>query len=153
MAIEITSIPGRERFFTRRLEAGSGFHFFRAKRAGDRHLIPKTFVGLVMLALAIGGDAFVSSYKYYARIIDARLASGYLTSRPGLYAAPRTLRAGQRLSRPDLIAALRRAGYVKSESSNVWSGSFRETNDGIEIRPAANQTRSGLITITLEADN
>jgi penicillin-binding protein 1B len=152
MAIEITSIPD-ERFFSRRMVAGSGFHFFRAKRVGDRRLILKTFAGLIVLALAIGGDALVSSYKYYARIIDARLASGYLTSRPGLYAAPRTLRAGQRLSRPDLIAALRRAGYVKSDSSNVWSGSFRETDDGFEIRPTANQTRSGLITITLAADN
>jgi len=153
MAIEITSIPGRERFFTRQLVAGSAFHFFRAKRAGDRRLILKTFVGLVVLVLAIGGDALVSSYKYYARIIDARLASGYLTSRPGLYAAPRTLRAGQKLARADLIAALRRAGYVKSVSSNVWSGSFRETDNGFEIRPTANQTRSGLITITLAADN
>jgi penicillin-binding protein 1B len=152
MAIEITSIPGRERLFTRRATAESVFRFFRGKRLSDRHLILKTFGGLTVIALAIGGDALLSSYKYYSRIIDARLASGYLTSRPGLYAAPRTLRTGQKLWRADLITSLRRAGYVKSEGSNVWSGSFRETDEGVEIRPTANQTRSGLVSITLSVE-
>src|SRR6185503_11736501 len=152
MAIEITSIPGREPHFTRRLKSGT-FNFFRAKRLTDRRLILKTFCGVAAIALALGGDALLSSYKYYARIIDARLASGYLTSRPGIYAAPRTLRPGQKLSRLDLITALRRAGYVKSESSNVWSGSFRETEKGIEVRPTANQARSALVTIAIASDN
>lgn len=152
MAIEITSIPGRERHFGRRLPSGT-FNFFRAKRQTDRRLVLKTFCGVAALALALGGDALLSSYKYYARIVDARLASGYLTSRPGIYAAPRTLRPGQKLSRVDLITALRRAGYLKSESSNVWSGSFRETHEGLEIRPTANQTRSALVTISIASDN
>jgi penicillin-binding protein 1B len=153
MASEITAIPGSQRVFTRRSLAVSGFNCFRAKRLTDRRLILKTFCGLAAIALAIGGDALISSYKYYARIIDARLASGYLTSRPGLYAAPRTLRAGQKFSRADLVTALRRAGYVKSDSSNVWSGSFREIDNGLEIRPTAKQTRSALITIRLNPDN
>ena len=54
-------------------------------------------VGLVLflIAGAIGADAVARSYRYYSQIIDARMASGYLTSRPGLYAAPRVLEAGQ----------------------------------------------------------
>jgi penicillin-binding protein 1B len=83
------------------------------------------------------------SYKYYSRLIDARLASGYLTSRPGLYAAPRIIQPGQKLSRAELILALRRAGYVESDGSNVWNGSFSETESAIEIRPGrSNQSRS-----------
>ncbi len=54
-------------------------------------------LGLVLfvIALAIGADAarYVLT-TYYSQIIDARLATGYLTSRPGLYAAPRVLQAG-----------------------------------------------------------
>ena len=80
--------------------------------------------------------------------MDARLATGYLTSRPGLYAAPRTLRIGQKLSHDDLIVALRRAGYVRSEGSNVWSGSFRETEKTIEDRPSATQARSPIVAIS-----
>ena len=98
----------------------------------------------------MGGDS-LRFYKYYSRMIDARLASGYLTSRPGLYAAPRLLQVGQKLAgRFDRL--LRRAGYVQSGGSNVWSGSFRESAVAIEIRPNPNQTRSGLVTITFDGD-
>src|SRR5215217_175805 len=65
-----------------------------------------------------------------------RLATGYLTSRPGLYAAPRVLAAGQKLSREQLVAVLRRAGYVEANASDVWSGSFSVDDTGVEIRPA-----------------
>jgi penicillin-binding protein 1B len=95
-------------------------------------------VGLVVLviALAIPADALLRSYRYYSQIIDARLASGYLTSRPGLYAAPRVLQAGQKLSREKVINALRRAGYVEADASHVWSGSFAVLESGLEIRSA-----------------
>ena len=73
-------------------------------------------VGVVVLAIAstIGVGALVRSYRFYSQIIDARLESGYLTSRPGLYAAPRVLQAGQKLSREKIVPALRRAGYLES---------------------------------------
>ncbi len=112
----------------------------------------RSLCGLFAIALTMGGDSLLSSYKYYSRMIDARLASGYLTSRPGLYAAPRLLQVGQKLSRADLIVSLRRAGYVQSEGSNVWSGSFRESAAAIEIRPNSNQVRLGLVTITFDSD-
>ena len=85
-------------------------------------------------------------------MIDARLASGYLTSRPGLYAAPRLLQVGQKLSRADLIGLLRRAGYVQSEGSYVWSGSFRELDAAIEIRSNPNRGRSSLVIISYDGD-
>ena len=57
-------------------------------------------LGLVLFlsACAIAADGVARSYRFYSQIIDARLANGYLTSRPGLYAAPRVLEAGQQLS-------------------------------------------------------
>ncbi|HJS23691.1 MAG TPA: PBP1A family penicillin-binding protein, partial [Pyrinomonadaceae bacterium] len=100
-------------------------------------------LGLVLfiITLAIGADSLARSYQYYSQIIDARLASGYLTSRPGLYAAPRVLQAGQKLSREKLVAALRRAGYLESKASDVWSGSFAVTDSVIEIRPGKSSTK------------
>ena len=153
MAIEITSMPGPRRLPSLRAAAEGVSAFFHDDPLTDRRLLFRFFCGLLVIALAIGGDFLLSSYKYYSRIIDARLASGYLTSRPGLYAAPRLLRPGQKLSPTDLVVALRRAGYVKSEGSNVWSGSFRETNTAIEIRPRANETRSALVEISFSADH
>jgi penicillin-binding protein 1B len=95
-------------------------------------------LGLVFLLIvcAIAADALARSYRFYSQIIDARLSSGYLTSRPGLYAAPRVLEAGQKLSREKLVGVLRRAGYLEGNASDVWSGSFCVCDGAVEIRPA-----------------
>ena len=96
---------------------------------------------VVIMATIIGGAALVRSYNFYSQIIDDRLASGYLTSRPGLYAAPRVLQVGQKLSREKLINALRRAGYLETSASNVWSGSFITAEAAIDIRPGRGSRR------------
>jgi penicillin-binding protein 1B len=153
MAIEIISMPRQDRLPSLRAAAESVSGFFHDDPLSNRRLLFRFFCGLFVVALVVGGDSLLNSYKYYSRIVDARLASGYLTSRPGLYAAPRSLRPGQKLSRADLITTLRRVGYVKSEGSNVWSGSFRETEATVEIRPNANRSRSALIEISFSSDN
>jgi penicillin-binding protein 1B len=116
MVIEVTSLPDRRRIVVKR-------RFVR--------------LGLVLftIAFALAADAFLRSYTYYSQVIEARLATGYLTSRPGIYAAPRVLQAGQKLSREKLVTALRRAGYLETTASNVWSGSFTVKDSTLEIRP------------------
>jgi penicillin-binding protein 1B len=104
---------------------------------------------VILIAGAIAGDAVARSYRYYSQIIDARLASGYLTSRPGLYAAPRVLAAGQKLSREKLVAVLRRAGYVEGNASDVWSGSFNLVDTDLEIRPARSKQ---VVRVTFAGD-
>jgi penicillin-binding protein 1B len=86
------------------------------------------------LALISFTGFLIHSYRTYAAIVDARLAHGYLKSRGGVFAAPRTLRPGQKYSRETLAAILRRAGYVESESaSDVWNGSFAVRDNSVEI--------------------
>ena len=80
MAIEVTSVP----------DARAVEWLAQVSRS-----LIRLSVFAVLVAAALGGDALVRSYNYYSQIIDARLASGYLTSRPGLYAAPRVLQPGQ----------------------------------------------------------
>jgi penicillin-binding protein 1B len=106
------------------------------RRIRVRRRIVRLGLVLLLIGCAIVADGVAGSYRYYSQIIDARLATGYLTSRPGLYAAPRVLQAGQKLSREKLIAALRRAGYVEANGSDVWSGSFTVVDAALEIRPA-----------------
>lgn len=123
MSIEVTSVPDLRRV---------------------RNHIVSVVIVLIMTVLAFAGDAVVRSYNHYSQIIDARLASGYLTSRPGLYAAPRVLQVGQKFSARKLLTTLRRAGYIESNASGVWSGSFVAKGAVVEIRPnstSGNQPR------------
>jgi penicillin-binding protein 1B len=109
---------------------------------------------VIVVAAVVSGDALVRSYNYYSQIIDARLATGYLTSRSGLYAAPRVLQPGQKLSRDKLIDCLRRAGYLETSASNVWSGSFIASDGAVEIRPGRNNVRRqpALVSVTFADD-
>lgn len=155
MAIEVTSVPDRGRIpslrgtvQTLRLSLRSLLH---AAPVTNRQILFRSVCGLLAIGLVCGCDSLLRSYKYYSRVIDARLATGYLTSRPGLYAAPRLIKTGQALSRAELANALRRAGYVEPEGSDVWSGSFRETESAIEIRPShTNQSRPSIVKISFD---
>jgi penicillin-binding protein 1B len=113
-------------------------------RKATTHSYPKSYrwkalLRLTVLLLAVGlisfGGFCVYSYRSCARLVDARLAHGYLISRGGIYAAPRILRRGQKLTPDGLAAALRRAGYIEGEdATEIWNGSFTSAGDSIEIR-------------------
>src|SRR5205814_8957648 len=91
------------------------------KKAKRLFRITATTIAVVLISLTV---FFIHSYRSYAKLVDDRLDHGYLTSRAGIYAAPRTLRAGQKYSPEHLAEVLRRAGYIESEAaSEVWNGS------------------------------
>ena len=134
MPIEVASVPDPRRVISMHRLAHFIPSLFRAAAFGKRSLAFRYLIALFLLLSVVGGNALLRSYKYYSRIIDARLAEGYLTSRPGLYAAPRSLQVGQKLSLERLVNALRRCGYVESTGSEVWSGSFYRQASSVEIR-------------------
>ncbi len=148
MAIEVTSIPDRFGLPPSR----QTLRCFRYDASSSRvRVVFRSLFCLLICALVVGGDSLLRSYKYYSRIVDARLASGYLTSRPGIYAAPRLILRGQKLSATGLIKSLRRAGYVEAKGSNVWSGTFVERTSVIEIRPQRiNAGRPSLVRVTFD---
>src|SRR5687768_13588423 len=117
MSIEVTSVPDTTRFFHFAWLRQGGQSLLEIIQQTRHRLLLRFSIGLIAIGLVMAGDAFLRSYRYYSRIIDARLASGYLTSRPGLYAAPRILSPGQKYSIEKLVHALRRAGYVESRAS------------------------------------
>jgi penicillin-binding protein 1B len=107
----------------------------RQRKASRRRRVAR-FTGIASLVLcAATVVSIIYCYNDAARKIDQRLASGYLTSHAGMYAAPRVLRAGQNFSRERLVETLRRAGYVEQSASDVWSGAFRVVEGAIEISP------------------
>jgi len=152
MAIEVTSVPDQRRIPSFRRIA-QAFHAFSHNDAAyiKRNGFIRSVFSLLAIALLAGGDSLVNSYKYHSRLVDARLASGYLTSRPGLYAAPRIIQRGQKMPVEALVRALRRAGYVESGGSNVFSGSFRNKGSAIEIRPThANDARPPIVNVIID---
>lgn len=155
MAIEVTSIPHSRRFPSLRRIAQTFHDSIRGDETQSKQrILLRSLLNLIAIALLVGGNSLVNSYKYHSRLIDARLASGYLTSRPGLYAAPRIIERGQKLSHLDLVKSLRRAGYVESGGSNVFSGSFRNRGSEIEIRPNhTNDARPPIVSISIDSQD
>jgi penicillin-binding protein 1B len=133
MVIEVTS-ERKQRRLPRFKNAAARFRE-RARRSERRRLYFRA-AAVVTIVLTLSLAAVVAYlYTHYSGVVDERLASGYLTSRAGIYAAPRVLRPRQKVSRERLVEMLRRAGYVDSEASRVWSGRFKAEGNSIEIRP------------------
>jgi penicillin-binding protein 1B len=59
------------------------------------------------------------------------------------------LEAGQKLSREKLTVVLRRAGYLETNASDVWSGSFCVCDGAVEIRPARSKE---VVRVTFAGD-
>jgi penicillin-binding protein 1B len=154
MAIEVTSVPNDRRIPSLRGIAQTFQALIDDATYSKRRIFLRSVCNLIAIAFLAGSNSLVNSYKYHSRLVDARLASGYLTSRPGLYAAPRIIQRGQKLSAQDLIKTLRRAGYVESGGSNVFSGSFRYAGSAIEIRPNHfNDARPPIVSISIDRNN
>lgn len=130
MSIEVTSVPDLRRI---------------------RNRIVSIVLILCLTTVVLASGAVVRSYNFYSQIIDDRLASGYMTSRPGLYAAPRILQVGQKYSVEQLLITLRRAGYVESQASSVWSGSFVANGAVVEIHPRRVDRQPRLVRVTFDA--
>ena len=91
-------------------------------------------VALVALlgGLVIFSAVFGYFYYHYQRVVDDRLAAGPIfASVSQIYAAPKEVRDGQKLSAGSIAAELRQAGY----NSNPKLGTFQLRADNIFIKP------------------
>jgi penicillin-binding protein 1B len=90
-----------------------------------------TLVGLLGV-LVICFAVFGYFYFHYQRVVDDRLASGPLFANVSqIYAAPREVRDGQKLSASSIAADLRQAGY----NGNPQLGTYQLNGDNIFIKP------------------
>jgi len=113
---------------------------------------------LAAIVACVGGYAafeLVSAYYNYVAIVDARLADDSLHHPPGIYAAPRRLTVGKRVTAEKVVEHLLRAGYVEGERAPGFAqGSFRRLTDGVEFRPspvAGQASRPEVIRVSLRA--
>jgi penicillin-binding protein 1B len=86
----------------------------------------------VLGCLAVGVAIFGYAYFHYQHVVDDRLAAGPLfASESQIYAAPREVRPGQKLTAAAIASDLRRANY----NSNPKLGKFDLSGDTIFIKP------------------
>jgi penicillin-binding protein 1B len=86
----------------------------------------------VLGCLAIGVAIFGYAYFHYQKVVDNRLAAGPIfASESQIYAAPREVRPGQKLTAASIAADLRRVNY----NGNPQLGTFRLEGNTIFIKP------------------
>ena len=86
----------------------------------------------VLAVLLVCVSVFGYFYYHYQRVVDDRIASGpFFANVSQIYAAPREVRDGQKLSATVIAAELRQAGY----NSNPQLGTYQINGDNIFIKP------------------
>src|SRR6185503_4866676 len=108
----------------------------------------KIVVLVLVVATGISSYFIYNSYLSFAEIIDHQIAGGFLRGHAGLYAAPRVIEKGARLSKEQLVNSLQRAGYPSQATSNIWSGSFSQNGDTIRVLPRQNTEQFEWVDIT-----
>ncbi|MEK6334681.1 MAG: PBP1A family penicillin-binding protein [Acidobacteriota bacterium] len=88
------------------------------------------------------GALIFSAFAYYWVVFSARidnlLKGEVFTRSAGIYAAPKQIRAGQGLSSEDLLAYLKRAGYVeRNQQGESARGRYAFDGSTVEIDPGA----------------
>jgi penicillin-binding protein 1B len=102
-------------------------------------LLLRPYVALPVLfitALIIGGFAYY--WIIFSARIDNLLKGEVYTRSAGIYAAPKQIRAGQNISSDELLAYLKRAGYVeRNQQAENTRGRYKFDGSTVEIDPGA----------------
>jgi penicillin-binding protein 1B len=90
-------------------------------------------VGLVTIVVCLVGGYY---YYRYEAIVDARLKQPLFATTAKIYAAPREVRPGQKLSMSAVETELRAAGYTADGATNLSPiGTYSERGDSITVHP------------------
>ena len=95
-------------------------------------------IGFVLLAGIVGFSVFTYYYNKYAHIVDDRLKQPLFANTAKIYAAPREVRPGQKLTSHIIATELREAGYtVDGLAHPSQMGTFTEADREITVHPGA----------------
>ena len=102
----------------------------------------------VIIPVAVLTIVFIGVLVYYwmilSRRIDNLLSGDVFTRSAGIYAAPKQLRTGQNISEEDLVAYLKRAGYVEQgQQGESARGRYVVNAPSLEIVPGEDATVDG----------
>ncbi|HET9788081.1 MAG TPA: transglycosylase domain-containing protein, partial [Pyrinomonadaceae bacterium] len=113
------------------------------RRLGRRLLSAPVIIPLAVIA-AFVLVVLVYYWTIFSARIDNLLRGDVYTRSAGIYAAPKQLRAGETLSEEDLIAYLKRAGYVdRTQQADTTRGRYSVDGLSIDIEPSQYSTVDG----------
>src|SRR5213595_36751 len=91
---------------------------------------------ILITAVVIG--VFAYYWVIFSARIDNLLKGEVFTRSAGIYAAPKQIRAGQNISEEDLVAYLKRAGYVeRNQQADSNRGRYTMSGSMVDIDPGA----------------
>src|SRR5688572_21142324 len=113
-----------------------------------RRFIRRLFSAPVIIPIAFISAAVLGILIYYWTVFSARidnlLAGEVFTRSAGIYAAPKQLRVNEATTQEELIAFLKRAGYVeKSQQADTNRGRYSTSGTSVEIEPSSASTVDG----------
>src|SRR5215210_906363 len=115
--------------------------FFR--RWARRIFRPPVIIALVFLTTITIGVLGYYWFVFSARI-DRLLNGEVFTRSAGIYAAPKELRVGENITADELIAYLKRAGYVeKAQQADSARGRYAVDGASVDVEPSKGATVDG----------
>jgi penicillin-binding protein 1B len=119
--------------FPRRFARRFARHFFSAPV-----LIPLAVVSAIIFGVLI------YYWTVFSTRIDTLLKGEVFTRSAGIYAAPKQLRTGESLTEDQLVAYLKRAGYVeKQQLADTARGRYTVSGPLVEVEPSRDSTIDG----------
>jgi penicillin-binding protein 1B len=101
-------------------------------------IIPVVFVSAIVLGVLI------YYWTIFSGRIDNLLAGEVYTRTAGIYAAPKQLRVNGAISQTDVIAFLKRAGYVeKTQQADTSRGRYSVNGTSLDIEPSSASSVDG----------
>jgi penicillin-binding protein 1B len=93
----------------------------------------KLALAAVVLVVCAASGVFAYYYVKYERIVERRMQGPIFANAAKIYALPKLVRTGDKLTGHEIAAQLRRAGYTENGGSPL--GTFKLVKSGIEIQP------------------
>ena len=91
-----------------------------------------------LVIFCLCATVLVYYWVVFSARIDNLLQGEVFTRSAGIYAAPKQIRAGQNISQEDLIAYLKRAGYVeRGQQAEVARGRYAIDGSSVEVQPGS----------------
>ena len=99
-------------------------------------LLLGTVAAIVVLVALVAGSVFTFFYVKYGHVVDARLKQPIFATTAKVYAAPREVRPGQKLTVKLIANELRSAGYTADGTAQTSQlGTYSKGGQVITVRP------------------
>jgi penicillin-binding protein 1B len=130
-------------------EALRVIHYEEPRAGFARRLLRFCFRPYIIIPVVLFAGLSIAVLAYYWVIfsgrIDNLLRGDVFTRSAGIYAAPKTIRVGQSISEDDLIAFLKRTGYVeRNQQADSARGRYAMSGSMVDVEPGVDSTVDGV---------